>query len=67
MHKIHLVKGGAGFGTKFACGGSILSRPLGTTWNEFKNINPKQQCEKCAASKQAALNARMDAKKLTKA
>ena len=39
----------------------MLRTPLSCAWDGFKLTPESLQCEKCAASKQAALNARRDA------
>lgn len=61
MHVVHLNKGGKGMASMTACGRNIRRTPLATNWEEFKNEPHK--CEKCANSKQAALNAKNDANK----
>ena len=56
--QMHLNKSGSGMAARTACGRNILRTPLSTTWAEFKDLPEEQKCAKCAASKQAALNAR---------
>ncbi len=63
MTQMHLNKSGSGMASKTACGRNVLRTPMSTNWENFKNQPEGHQCEKCAASKQAALNAKMDAKK----
>lgn len=63
IRQMHLDKSGSGMAAKTACGRNILRTPMSTNWEEFKNEAPEHQCAKCAASKQAAVNARSDAKK----
>ena len=58
IRQVHLNKAGAGMAAKTACGRNILNTPISTNWQEFKNELPTHQCQKCANSKQAALNAR---------
>lgn len=57
----HLNKSGSGMASKTACGRNILRTPISTNWEEFKS--DAHQCEKCAASRQAELNAKADANK----
>lgn len=61
--QMHLNKSGSGMAAKTACGRNILRTPMSTNWEEFKKELPEHQCAKCAASKQAAVNARSDANK----
>ena len=61
--RMHLNKSGSGMASMTACGRNILRTPLSTSWAEFKNLPEHQKCEKCAASRQAALNTRRDAGK----
>ena len=56
----HLNKSGSGWASKTACGRGLLRTPISTDWEGFKNEAAKYQCVKCAASKQAELNARRD-------
>ena len=62
-HQMHLNKSGSGMAARTACGRNILRNPLSCGWEGFKLTPDVQQCEKCAASKQAELNARRDADK----
>jgi hypothetical protein len=62
MRKVHLHKSGLGMAAKTACGRNILRTPIAARWTEFKTEPEKYQCDLCAASKQATLNARFDAK-----
>ena len=59
--QMHLNKAGSGFAAKTACGRNVLRTPVSCGWAGFKLTPEGQQCEKCAASKQAELNARRDA------
>ena len=56
--QLHLNKSGSGMTIKTACGRNILRTPMSANWTDFKNEALENQCEKCANSKQAALNAR---------
>ena len=56
--QMHLIKGGAGMGVKTACGRNILRAPLSVRWADFIKEPENAKCEKCANSKQAALNSR---------
>lgn len=56
--QMHLIKSGSGMGVRTACGRNILRTPLAANWADFKNLPEDQKCAKCAASKQAALNAK---------
>ena len=56
-----LHSGGSGMAAKTACGRNILRTPMSCGWEGFKLEPASRQCEKCAASKQAELNARRDA------
>ena len=60
-HQMHLNKSGSGWGSRTACGRNMLRTPLSCAWDGFKLTPSDQQCEKCAGSKQAELNARRDA------
>lgn len=60
-HQMHLKKSGSGMASNTACGRNILRSPMCCGWERFKLLPTDQQCEKCAASKQAVLNARRDA------
>jgi hypothetical protein len=60
-HQLHLNKSGSGMAAKTACGRNILRTPMSTNWAGFKTTPISHRCEKCEASKQAALNARRDA------
>ncbi len=57
-HQMHLNKSGSGMASRTACGRNILRTPLSAKWADFKALPDDQKCAKCAASKQAALNAR---------
>lgn len=61
-HQMHLNKSGSGMASKTACGRNVVRTPMSANWDYFKNLPHDQQCAKCAASKQAELNARTDAK-----
>lgn len=61
--QLHLNKSGSGMASKTACGRNILRTPLSANWEDFKAEPAEQQCVKCKESKQAALNAKVDAKK----
>lgn len=63
FRKMHLDKSGSGMSFKTACGRNTMRTPTSADWDYFKALPHDQQCAKCAASKQAELNARMDAKK----
>lgn len=56
--QMHLNKSGNGMAVRTACGRNILRTPLSANWEDFKAMPEGQKCAKCAASKQAALNAR---------
>jgi hypothetical protein len=58
-HQVHLNKSGSGMASRTACGRNILRTPMSCGWEGFKLEG--RQCEKCATSKQAELNARRDA------
>lgn len=60
--QMHLDKSGSGMASVTACGRNILRTPLSVKWAEFKTLPEDQKCAKCAASKQAALNIRVDSK-----
>ena len=60
-HQVHLNKSGSGMASRTACGRNILRTPLSCGWEGFKL--EARQCEKCATSKQAEVNARRDADK----
>lgn len=62
FRQIHLNKSGSGMASRTACGRNILRTPLSTSWTEFKSLPEDQKCAKCAASKQADLNRKHDAK-----
>lgn len=62
-HQMHLNKNGTGMASMTACGRNILRTPMCTDWEGFKKTTKDVQCAKCAASKQAALNTRVDAQK----
>lgn len=59
--RMHLNKSGSGMAARTACGRNILRTPMACGWASFKLTPDGQQCEKCAVSKQAELNARRDA------
>jgi hypothetical protein len=61
MRQLHLHKGGSGMASHTACGRNVIRTPLSAPWGTFKNAPVEQRCEKCNASKQAALNARLEA------
>jgi hypothetical protein len=61
--QMHLNKSGYGMASMTACGRNILRTPLSTNWEGFKKLDIAQRCAKCDASKQAAINAKMDARK----
>lgn len=63
--QMHLNKSGSGMASRTACGRNILRTPMSCNWEGFKLRTVEQRCEKCHASKQAALNARRDAFALT--
>jgi len=65
--QMHLNKGGSGMAARTACGRNILRTPLSTDWQGFKAQPAEHRCAKCAASKQAELNARRDAAATTTA
>ncbi|MBY0262950.1 MAG: hypothetical protein K2Q20_11435 [Phycisphaerales bacterium] len=58
FRQIHLNKTNGGT----ACGRSPIRTPISVAWEAFKKVPTEQKCERCAASKQAALNARNEAK-----
>jgi hypothetical protein len=58
---MHLNKSGSGFFAKTACGRNVVRTPVSCNWAGFKLTQEDEQCAKCAASKQAELNARRDA------
>lgn len=58
--QMHLNKNGNGMAARTACGRNILRTPMSCGWEGFKMEPTNRQCEKCAASKQAALNSRRD-------
>jgi hypothetical protein len=62
-HQMHLYKSGSGMAARTACGRNILRAPLATSWQEFKALPEDQKCAKCAASKQAEVNKRADARR----
>ena len=59
--QMHLNKAGSKFAAKTACGRNVLRTPVSCNWAGFKLTQEDEQCAKCAASKQAELNARRDA------
>jgi hypothetical protein len=62
-HVTHLHKSGAGLASMTACGRNVLRTPFAMNWEKYKNENPKYRCAKCDASKQFALNKKMDERK----
>jgi len=62
-HQIHLSKSGSGWSSMTACGRNILRTPMSAEWSEYKQVPVEERCAKCEASKQAALNRKMDTKK----
>lgn len=62
-YQMHLNKSGSGFASRTACGRNILRTPMSTDWEDFKREVPAYRCVKCAASKQAEVNAKSDARK----
>jgi hypothetical protein len=62
-YQMHLDKGPKGMAAKTACGRSILRTPMSTHWEGFKSEPAQYRCIKCSASKQAEVNAKMDARK----
>ena len=63
-HVTHLHKSGAGFVSMTACGRNLLRTPLAMNWESYKNEKPELRCAKCDASKQFAVNTKMDQRKL---
>lgn len=61
-HVMHLNKSGKGIASKTACGRYAPNTPFAGNWETFKSTT-MQRCEKCEASKQAALNMKADANK----
>ena len=64
MRKMHLNKGGSGWASQTACGRSMLRTPMSANWADFKKEETQHQCDKCLASKQFALNTKMDSRKV---
>ena len=60
--QMHLDKSGSGMAARTACGPTILRTRLWVNWPEFKILQPDEQCAKCAATRQADINKRYDAK-----
>lgn len=56
--QMHLDKGPKGMASRTACGRNILRTPMSTDWAGFMGERPENRCAKCAASKQAEVNAR---------
>jgi hypothetical protein len=56
----HLNKSGTGWSSKTACGRSLLRTPMSVNWTEYKKEPVEYRCVKCEASKQVALNIKMD-------
>ena len=63
MRVTHLNKSGSGMASMTACGRNILRTPISSNWTEFKIEPAHYRCIKCVASKQFAVNAKMDARK----
>ena len=62
----HLNKNnGTGWASKTACGRGLLRTPISMDWKDYKNEPVEYRCAKCEASRQVALNLKMDSKKLT--
>lgn len=61
--QMHLDKSGYGMASRTACGRNILRTPLSANWEGFKAEPSEYRCIKCVNSKQAELNARVDARK----
>jgi hypothetical protein len=62
-HQMHLNKSGSGMASLTACGRNILRTPMSMAWADFRLLPEDQKCAKCAASKQAELNKRADARR----
>lgn len=56
--QMHLDKGPKGMAARTACGRDILRTPMSTEWTGFISEPAQFRCIKCAASKQAEVNAR---------
>lgn len=56
--QMHLNKGPSGMASRTACGRNILRTPMSTDWAGFMAEGSQYRCIKCAASKQAEVNAR---------
>jgi hypothetical protein len=63
MRKMHLVVGGRGLATKYACGNKGMMA-FGGNFADFSSVQPEARCEKCAASKTAKFYAKQAAKAL---
>lgn len=63
MRVTHLNKSGAGWSSKTACGRSMLRTPISVGWSEFKTEPVEYRCVKCQASREVALNIKMDERK----
>lgn len=63
MQVTHLNKSGTGWASKTACGRNLLRTPLSVNWSDFKAEPVQFRCVKCVASKQFAINAKMDQSK----
>lgn len=61
--QMHLDKGPKGMAARTACGRNILRTAMSTHWEGFKSEPIQYRCIKCAASKQAEVNAKMDVRK----
>ena len=61
--QMHLDKGPSGMAARTACGRNILRTPMSTDWAGFTGELEANRCIKCAASKQAEVNARQMARK----
>ena len=66
-HQMHLSKSGSGMSIRTACGRNILRTPMSMNWAGFSALPTEQRCAKCNASKQAEVNARMEARKAAEA
>ena len=58
QRQMHLNRGPAGMASRTACGRNILRTPMSTDWAGFTGELEANRCAKCAASKQAEVNAR---------
>lgn len=62
--QMHLDKGPSGMASRTACGRNILRTPMSTNWAGFLEEPQQFRCIKCAASKQAEVNAKQCGKKV---